>query len=117
MMKKVTSVLLVLKVVYYVIVLKNVQDAKKVSPYLWVLAHKSVQKDTIVLITLARNVKMVVLVVQVLINVMIVKMVLIYLKANALKNVQCNSLLKETNVSIVLIHALLAYLQMDAYNA
>jgi len=60
---------------------------------------------------------MVVLVVQVLINVMTVKMVLIYLKVNVLKSVQYNSLLKEINVSIVLIHALLAYLQMDVHNA
>lgn len=73
--------------------------------------------DTTVLIILARNVKVAVSVVQVWISVTNVKKALIYLKANVLKNAQSNSILKAIDVSIVLIHVLSVFQQMDAHNA
>lgn len=81
------------------------------------LAHKLAQMDTIAPKILARNVKVDVLVVQVLINATIAKRVLIYLKVNVSKNAQSNSILKEINASIVLIHVLSVLMRMDAHNA
>jgi len=113
----VTAVAHALMVAHNVKALKNVQDAKKALFYPWIVAHKPVQMDTIVLIILARNVKMAVLVVQVLINAMIVKKVLICSKANVSKNVQFYSIPRVIDVSTVPIHVLSVSLQMDAPNA